>query len=170
MDNCPRSIMALPQPVTGSSEVYSPLPSRREPPESVWRVVAAAGGDTFTAIHQTKTQIRICRWYRHPRNGPAAYRRLTDLVKGKPVTMFVEGTDHYGRLPRSRWTTSTSAGRWSRAPWPGDYTRYRFSESLTAAEATTRATGRGSWRHAAPVAQWEWSATEPEWKGQPVSR
>ena len=108
---------------------------------------------------------RLC-WFCFPALfGTVSRDRLTSLTKGKSAEVFVDDRDRYGRTVARLEIDGRDINRQMVADglaW--HYTRYSDDARLAAAEREARAARRGLWRDAAPVAPWEWRASEAERK------
>jgi endonuclease YncB( thermonuclease family) len=147
-----------------------PMPARPEPPLPVWRVVSVHDGDTLRAIDEGKAEQRIrLHGIDAPERGQpfgnVARDRLAALTMGQAVAVDVEDRDRYGRTVARLEAGGLDVCRQMVADglaW--HYTRYSDDERLAAAEREARAARRGLWRDAAPVAPWDWRASEAERK------
>ena len=142
------------------------MPSRPEPAAPVWRVVSVHDGDTLRAIDEAKVEHKI---RLHGIDAPeigqpfgnVSREGLTALAKGKAVAVHVEDRDRYGRTVARLEIDGRDINRQMVADglaW--HYTRYSDDARLAAAEREARAARRGLWRDAAPVAPWDWRASE----------
>ncbi len=136
----------------------------------VWRVVSVHDGDTLRAIDQGKTERKVrLLGIDAPEIGQAfgtkSRDRLTALVKGKSVEVHADSEDRYGRTLARLVFEGRDVNRQMVADglaW--HFTRYSDDERLVAAEREARAAHRKPWRDPAPVAPWEWRASEAERK------
>jgi endonuclease YncB( thermonuclease family) len=151
-----------------------PMPSRPEPPAAVWRVVSVHDGDTLRAIDEGKVEYRIrLAGIDTPERGQpfgnVARERLAALTMGQAVEVHVEDRDRYGRTVARLEVGGLDVCLQMVADglaW--HYTRYSDDADLAAAEREARAARRGLWRDAAPVAPWDWRASEAERKRKPA--
>jgi len=152
------------------SPASMPVPERAGPPVPVWRVVSVADGDTLRAIDDSKAEhrIRLAGIDAPERGQPfgnVARERLAELTMGKAVAVDVEDRDRYGRTVARLEADGLDVCRQLVADglaW--HYTRYSKDAGLAAAQREARAERRGLWRDAAPVAPWDWRASEAERK------
>jgi endonuclease YncB( thermonuclease family) len=162
------------RPAAATSKARSaaslPMPARPGPSLPLWRVVSVHDGDTLRAIDEGKVEQRIrLHGIDAPERGQpfgnVARDRLAALTMGKAVAVDVEDVDRYGRTVARLEADSLDVGRQMVADglaW--HYTRYSDDERLAAAQREARAARRGLWRDPAPVAPWEWRASEAERK------
>jgi micrococcal nuclease len=152
------------------------MPSRPEPPAAVWRVVSVHDGDTLRAIDEGKAEqrIRLAGIDAPERGQPfgnVARERLAALTQGQAVKVHVEDRDRYGRTVARLEVGGLDVCRQLVADglaW--HYTRYSDDADLAAVEREARAAARGLWHDPAPVAPWDWRASEAERKRKPAAR
>ena len=138
--------------------------------------IREAGGDTLRAIDEGKVEqrIRLAGIDTPERGQPfgnVARERLAALTMGQAVEVHVEDRDRYGRTVARLEVGGLDVCLQMVADglaW--HYTRYSDDADLAAAERQARAARRGLWRDAAPVAPWDWRASEAEQKRKPTGR
>jgi len=169
-----------PRPTASTGKARSPasmpVPARAEPPLPVWRVVSVADGDTLRAVDDSKAEhrIRLAGIDAPERGQPfgnVARERLAELTLRKVVRVNVHSHDQYGRLVAD----IEAAGQGVNKRMVADgmawhYARYSKDAGLAAAEREARAARRGLWADKAPVAPWEWRASEKGRRRQRATR
>jgi endonuclease YncB( thermonuclease family) len=137
-----------------------------------WKVVSVHDGDTLTAVDASNVQHKV---RLHGIDAPEvkqafgtkARDRLAELTLRKVVRVNVHEHDRYGRLLADIEAAGQSVNRRMVADgmaW--HYARYSKDAGLAAAEREARAARRGLWADKAPVAPWEWRASEKGRKGE----
>lgn len=151
-----------------------PIPSRLSPPTPTWRVVSVHDGDTLRAIDASNVEHKVrllgidAPEIGQP-FGAVSRERLTSLTKGKPVEVFVDDRDRYGRVLARLEVGGLDVNRQmvtDGLAW--HFTRYSDDADLAAAESQARAVKRGLWCDPEPIAPWDWRAGEAERKRQPA--
>ena len=131
-----------------------------------WKVVSVHDGDTLTAVDAVNVQHKVrLQGIDAPEVkqafGTKARDRLAELTLRKVVRVNVHEHDRYGRLLADIEAGGQSVNRRMVADgmaW--HYSRYSKDAGLAAAEREARAARRGLWADKAPVAPWEWRASE----------
>jgi micrococcal nuclease len=137
--------------------------ARAKPPVSfTGKVVGVHDGDTFTILHRGKAKkVRVngidCPELGQP-FGRNARQYASGLIFGRIVTVSVFGRDRYGRTIGD---ATLADGRilsreMVRAGLAWQYTQYSKDKVLAALEKEARASKRGLWADARPVAPWAW--------------
>ena len=137
-----------------------------------WKVVSVHDGDTLTAVDASNTQHKVrLAGIDAPETkqpfGTKARERLAELTLRKVVRVNVHSHDQYGRLVAD----IEAAGQGVNKRMVADgmawhYARYSKDAGLAGAERQARAAHRGLWADKAPVAPWEWRASEKASKGE----
>jgi endonuclease YncB( thermonuclease family) len=143
-----------------------PMPAKPEPAAPAWKVVSVHDGDTLRAIdeHKVERKVRLV-GIDAPEIGQAFGTKsrdgLTAMVKGKSVEVHADSEDRYGRTLARLVVEGRDVNRQmvtDGLAW--HFTRYSDDQRLAAAEREARAERRGLWRDPAPVAPWDWRASE----------
>jgi len=137
-----------------------------------WKVVSVHDGDTLTAVDASNTQHKVrLAGIDAPETkqpfGTKARERLAELTLRKVVRVNVHSHDQYGRLVADIEVAGQGVNKRMVADgmaW--HYARYSKDAGLAAAEREARAARRGLWADKAPVAPWEWRASEKGRKGE----
>jgi micrococcal nuclease len=136
------------------------------------KVTSVHDGDTFTGINESNEQVKVrldavdAPELSQP-YGQASRKALGDKIFGKVVTVITKKHDRYGRTighvlieKRDVNLELLKDG----AVW--HYEQYDHNKRLREAEASARASEKGLWRDANPVAPWDWRKDEKERKGK----
>ena len=140
------------------------------------RVVSIADGDTLTVLDAANVQhkVRLAGIDAPERGQPfgnVARDGLATLAMGKAVAVIGGKRDKYGRtLARVEIEGQDAGHRLVSEGLAWHYVRYSDDARLAAAEREARAARRGLWRDPAPVAPWEWRASERDRKAVPAGR
>ncbi len=136
--------------------------------------MSIADGDTLTALDAAKVQhkVRLAGIDAPERGQPfgnVARDRLATLAMGKAVAVIGGKRDKYGRtLARVEIEGQDAGHRLVSEGLAWHYVRYSDDARLAAAEREARAARRGLWRDPAPVAPWEWRASDRDRKAVPA--
>ena len=140
----------------------------REPERVEVKVVSVHDGDTLRALDPGKVERRVrllgidAPELGQP-HGRVARDRLREQVLGQSVLLEVAGRDRFGRDLATVVADGESINRQLVAEglaW--HYVRSSDDPGLAAAQAEAQAARRGLWADAAPIAPWEWRASESE--------
>jgi endonuclease YncB( thermonuclease family) len=139
-----------------------------------WKVVSVHDGDTLTAVDAANVQHKVrLQGIDAPEIGQPFGTKARDglarLTLRKVVRVNVHDHDRYGRVLADIEADGQGVNRTMVADgmaW--HYARYSKDAGLAAAERDARAARRGLWADKAPVAPWEWRATEKDRKRQPA--
>lgn len=126
------------------------------------KVVGVHDGDTFTILHESKAEkVRVngidCPEMGQP-FGMRAKQYASGLIFGRTVTVAVFGRDRYGRtIGDAVLADGRNLSReMVRAGLAWQYREYSKDKEIAALEAEARASKRGLWADARPVAPWDW--------------
>jgi endonuclease YncB( thermonuclease family) len=139
-----------------------------------WKVVSVHDGDTLTAVDASNVQHKVrLAGIDAPEIGQPFGTKARDglarLTLRKVVRVNVHEHDRYGRVLADIEADGQGVNRTMVADgmaW--HYARYSKDAGLAAAERDARAARRGLWADKAPVAPWEWRASEKDRKRQPA--
>jgi len=126
------------------------------------KVVGVHDGDTFTILYKGKAKkVRVngidCPELGQP-FGRSARQYASGLIFGRVVTVSVFGRDRYGRTIGDATLADGKllSREMVRAGLAWQYTQYSKDKVLAALEKEARASKRGLWADARPVAPWAW--------------
>ena len=129
-------------------------------------VIGVTDGDTIKILKADKTQVRVqlqsidCP---EPKQsfGPRAKQAMNDLVFNKVVTILETGKDRFGRTLAFVVVDGVNTNEaMIRDGFAWHYKQFSDDETLAGLETEARATKRGLWTDAKPIAPWEFRKTE----------
>jgi micrococcal nuclease len=156
------------QPIRATARrTTAPLPAPvTVPQEFTARCIGVSEDDTITVLYQkgtTKQSVKV-RLYgidapeSKQAYGTQAKKHLSEMIVGKNVRLYAQGTDQHGRLLAWVFVGKECANaRQVEDGFAWWYQQYAPDEKkLSELQAAAKAAKRGLWHDAAPIAPWQW--------------
>jgi endonuclease YncB( thermonuclease family) len=153
-------------PSVGDSCPPPYLPPPRTETRLALKVVSFHDGDIFTGLNDANEQVKVrLDAVDAPELGQsfgqASQKALSHRIFGKTVTVITKKHDHYGRtighVPLDHRDVNPELLE-DGAVW--HYNEYDHNAHLARAEEEAKASKKGLWADANPIAPWEWRKTE----------
>lgn len=124
------------------------------------KVIKVTDGDTIVLlVGKTSHRIRLSSIDAPERSqayGKASRMALGEFLRGKTVTVLVNGKDRYRRLLGTVFADDENVNEWMlRNGWAWHYKKYDKSEVLAKLESQARFEKLGLWKGDDPVAPWK---------------
>jgi len=135
-------------------------------PRLTLKVVSVHDGDTFTGLNEANEQVKVrldavdAPELGQP-YGQSSKKALSEKIFGKTVTVITKKYDRYGRTIGHVLIDNGDVNLQlleEGAVW--HYKEYDHNKRLADAEGHARASGKGLWHDANPMAPWDWRKTE----------